>query len=193
MSFQVRALGTDADADRVVAGLRTLQSRIQRRVCRKACLEGSQALNKRAKSLCPRRITFQTKSIDGKRVKKHRGEFTIAVSIPGLLSSIQTYDGGLLRKSLGYKVKTYTKTGTAVAVCGPRKGFREQIGVVSRGKDKGKPIFADPQKYAHLVENGTRRTSAKPWLRPASIVGAQVSRQVLHRELDSAIREATAA
>jgi HK97 gp10 family phage protein len=64
---------------------------------------------------------------------------------------------GQLAKSLGSKVKTFRNTGIVVGVIGPRKGFKIMI--------DGKPV--DPVRYAHLVENGTRRSAAHPFLRPA--------------------------
>jgi len=59
---------------------------------------------------------------------------------------------GLLKKSLGKKVKTYTDTNAVVAIVGPRSGFRQII--------DGRP--KNPVKYAHLVEFG-----ARPHLMPA--------------------------
>jgi len=53
---------------------------------------------------------------------------------------------GLLKKSLGKKVKTYTDTNAVVAIVGPRSGFRQII--------DGRP--KNPVKYAHLVEFGAR-------------------------------------
>ncbi len=61
-----------------------------------------------------------------------------------------------LKKSLAVKVKTYRRTGTVVAIIGPRKGRKTQIGTYSRGPNKGKPIYEDPANIAHLVEFGTR-------------------------------------
>ncbi len=72
---------------------------------------------------------------------------------------------GLLRKSLGRKVKVYK--GAVVGIVGPRKGFKIQVGVRMRGPNKGTPVYMDPVRYAHLVENGTSHSAAKPFLRPA--------------------------
>jgi len=71
-------------------------------------------------------------------------------------------DSGLLSKSLGVTVKK-TRRGQKTARVGPRSGFRQ---VVKR-KGKAKPELADPVKYAHLVEYGTSKTQAKPFIRPA--------------------------
>lgn len=101
----------------------------------------------------------------------------------------QVAELGLLSKSLGKKVKVYS-SGVAVAIVGPRSSFRKPA-VRSRGKWAPAPVrpsgYADPVKYAHLVERGTYRTRAHPFIRPA-IEGttAEVlaaSESVLKREL----------
>lgn len=74
---------------------------------------------------------------------------------------------GLLRRSLFSRVAVHPGSGVAVATIGPREGFRVQVGVVTRGALAGKPKYADPVKYAHLVELGTAHSAAKPFLVPA--------------------------
>ena len=70
-------------------------------------------------------------------------------------------DQGLLKKSLGVKTYKDGKKGAVSTTVGARKGFREVVEV------DGKRRVRDPQKYAHLVEFGTQRTAARPFLRPA--------------------------
>lgn len=69
---------------------------------------------------------------------------------------------GLLRKSLGTTVKYYRQSGTVFVAMGPRPGWKTPI--VDRRT--GQVRFANPQMYAHLVERGTRRAAAHPFLRP---------------------------
>lgn len=57
---------------------------------------------------------------------------------------------GTFKRSLGKKVKTYSKSGTVVAIVGPRKGYKTQTGITRKGKE----IFEDPTKIAHLLEYG---------------------------------------
>lgn len=83
---------------------------------------------------------------------------------------------GLLRKSMGSKVKTY-KGGAVVAVVGPRTGFRTQVG----SKRDGTPVYADPVKYAHLVELGTATTAARPFLRPALRGSRKEAAEIIRR------------
>lgn len=92
-------------------------------------------------------------------------------------------DTGLLRKSLGRRVKTYGKTGVAVAVIGPRVGFRKQR--AEQGKKKlvkagsGAGRVMNPVKYAHLVEKGTAHSAARPFLRPALVALKDQARQIM--------------
>jgi HK97 gp10 family phage protein len=71
--------------------------------------------------------------------------------------------GGTLKKSIGYRVGANKQTGKVSAAVGARKGFKREIG---KGKD-GSPVYADPAKYMHLVEYGTYRSRALPFVRPA--------------------------
>lgn len=74
-------------------------------------------------------------------------------------------DSGLLKKSIGYVVRTY-KDGRLTAVIGPRRGFKQMVTRTKRFPVKsGTSAFAasdiqvtemaDPVNYAHLVEYGT--------------------------------------
>lgn len=98
---------------------------------------------------------------------------------------------GLLRKSLGRKIKTYRRSGVVVAILGPRKGFRKVV--------NGKPV--DPVRYAHLVELGrgavavkkarilssgtkvfgrrVRPAPAKPFLKPAFQQGKKAAEAII--------------
>lgn len=191
MAFKLRA--AVVGGAELVAALNRLDAKVRRRVCRKAATKGAQALIKHAKSLCPKRVTFERLPVPASRKtqKLHAGRFQVTTVTDLFQGVTQTrnYDGGLLRKSLGYKVKYYTRTGSAVAICGPRSRFRVQIGVVSRGPRKGQPVFANPQKYAHLVELGTRHSGARPFLKPAGRTGLEVTLATLRSEIAAAMRE----
>lgn len=86
---------------------------------------------------------------------------------------------GLLKRSLGRKVKVYRSTGVAVAVVGPRVGFKQEV---ARG---GATVLSNPTKYAHLVEGGTSRSQAFPFLRPA----LESSKAEVREAMANAIRE----
>lgn len=80
------------------------------------------------------------------------------------ISSNLTYEGGLMKKSLGRKVWVAKKSGVIVGMVGARVGYKQQIGVRVRGKKKGQPIYADPTKYLHLVNLGTVRSKRDDFL-----------------------------
>lgn len=65
---------------------------------------------------------------------------------------------GTLKKSLGKRVKAYTRTGVVWGGIGPRSGFKWV-------DDKGHAH--NPVNYAQLVELGTQHSAAQPFLRPA--------------------------
>lgn len=72
---------------------------------------------------------------------------------------------GTLRKSIDKKVIQGDKF--MRVIIGPRRGIKIRIGTHHKGKNKGKPIFKIPTRYAHLVEFGTSHSAAKPFMRPA--------------------------
>ena len=85
---------------------------------------------------------------------------------------------GLLKKSIGITVKKQKKgrnSGNLSARIGIRTGFKVSLGMRIARVTKGKRVigqayeaFKDPTKYAHLVEFGTSREAAKPFMRPAA-------------------------
>lgn len=85
---------------------------------------------------------------------------------------------GLLKKAIGITVKKQKKgrnVGNLSARVGIRTGFKVSLGIRIARVTKGKRVagqayeaFKDPIKYAHLVEFGTAREAAKPFMRPAA-------------------------
>jgi HK97 gp10 family phage protein len=77
---------------------------------------------------------------------------------------------GLLKKSLGRKIKKYRGSRVVVGIVGPRTGFKRQIGTRTRGPNAGQPVYEDPAKIAHLVElghGGPHPAPPHPFMRPA--------------------------
>lgn len=75
-------------------------------------------------------------------------------------------DTGLLLKSIGLNVRT-VKGETSVRI-GPRKGFNGPSRQVRDRKTRElKTVTPNPIYYSHLVEFGTSKASAKPFIRPA--------------------------
>ena len=114
-------------------------------------------------------------------------------------------DTGLLAKSIGRKVKVYRGSGVVVGVIGPQAGFRriverpkkgsrrakfikETLGI-KYGKGTGR-IIMDPNNYAHLVELGSRRSRAHPFMRPAWDTAKAESEAAIAATLKEGIEEA---
>src|SRR4051794_6246108 len=88
--------------------------------------------------------TFRTL---GERVQRKvtRGAVnTAATPVVKAARARAAQESGLLRKSLGKKIRTYKQTGTVAAIIGPRTDVE--------GEHNGKP--RKPKYYAHLVEGG---------------------------------------
>lgn len=104
------------------------------------------------------------------------------------LGSNKSVITGLLRLSIGRRIRHYPTSGVVVAIVGPRTGFR-RVGrrkvalkglmgkMIKHGKvDKntGKTRMRIPSKYAHLVEKGTRpHALGKGSRHPANVRGKE--------------------
>jgi HK97 gp10 family phage protein len=96
---------------------------------------------------------------------------------------------GYLSKSIRIRVRNYKGNDVWLAVIGPSSKFRKAKGKRKRGPNKGQPIYHNPSKYAHLVERGTKRSKASPFLKPALQSHQNTYRQSLteniRREVDA--------
>ncbi len=111
---------------------------------------------------------------------------------------------GLLYKAMGQKVKTFRGNGVSVSIIGPRAGFKvirdKQTGkIVGRvqtkfsrlvGTKNGKPVYENPTQYSHLVEKGTRRSRAFPFLAVALESKKDAATQAMANVLSNAIEDA---
>lgn len=97
---------------------------------------------------------------------------------------------GLLQESIGVTVKKVR--GRLSARVGARTGFGREV---SRGGygPRARTVYSDPSKYAHLVEYGTSKTAARPFMRPAidSSAGEVVNNMAkgYAKGLDRAVRK----
>jgi len=138
MPFQVEA--KMQGVDELIQRLEGLKQTTRGTILRSAVTKSSRVVLKRAKARAPRGLT------------------------------------GLLKRSLAFKVVTY-KSGVTVGIIGPDKGYRlkkspvagvkKKVKVLTKLGQKYKDLEQNPVYYAHLVELGTKRTTAKPFLRPA--------------------------
>lgn len=114
---------------------------------------------------------------------------------------------GLLRRSISYKIRSYDGGARFLAVVGPRSGIKEAVvtlggtSVLARSK-KGKALlaaggetsFRAPVRYAHLLEFGTSKSAAQPFMRTA-IASAhdrivEAMRQVIEAGITAALSSA---
>ncbi len=101
---------------------------------------------------------------------------------------------GSLKKSLNFVVRSYAQGGEtkkAVGIVGPEKDFKVKIpdrvtGGPKRGKGRGKRAHI-PQNYSHLVELGTRRSKAKPFLEPARLGNEKAVLTIFSQEFKTEI------
>lgn len=106
------------------------------------------------------------KAIRNRGLRKGMNAFTKPVLKAAKARCPRRY--GHLRKSLGRKTKT--KNDLTIGRIFPRAGFKVQVGVVKRGPRAGAPIYEDPQRIAHLVEQGhggPHPAGPHPFMRPA--------------------------
>lgn len=99
----------------------------------------------------------------------------------------------LLKRSITVKVKTYRGGDSAVAIIGPRTGMKAQIGVVSRGPNKGKPIMEDPSKIGHLVEfghGGPHPAPAHPFVRTGFEATKDAAAEAMRSTIEAGISQA---
>lgn len=98
---------------------------------------------------------------------------------------------GLLQRSIGATVRVPRRgryAGRLIARVGPRRGFKATGGVRTRGKFKGKAKVFDPVKYAHLVEKGTRKDPARPFLRPAFDRNVNLAFEIISTSIKNGIK-----
>lgn len=77
------------------------------------------------------------------------------------------------------------KKGVVRGVVGPTRR-RIRIGTIKSGKNKGKPIYKDPLRYAHLQEFGTSHSLPHPFMRLAwQQEGAEKALAVYQEQLNT--------
>lgn len=110
---------------------------------------------------------------------------------------------GLLRRSIGRKMWTAKRTGTVIAIIGPRRKFRQQV-IAKKGWRKGKirhsdSTFSDPTKYAHLVEYGVdphfmpKRgavhpgAAPQPFVRPGWLATKGIAEAIIRKRIEEGV------
>lgn len=98
------------------------------------------------------------------RIGLNRAASPVKASVVSHASAVKRF--GYLGKSIRIKLKGYPAD-RFVAVIGPSTKYTRTKGKFKRGKRKGEKRVFKPSKYARLVETGTGRSKARPWLKPA--------------------------
>ena len=164
MPFEVRA--RIEGVEEAIQALRSLPVKVAKRALRQAVAAGTRKLAREAKNLAPVRKAWAKKAV--------------------LV--------GTLKRSLGSKIVTYP-SGAVVGIVGVRKGFRRQVGTAkidSRPGTRyprkvGDPIYANPEKYLHLVELGTYRSRKVGFLERALRSGRPAFLASVKEAVDRAI------
>lgn len=119
------------------------------------------------------------------RIGLNRASSPVKASVVAHAAAVRRF--GYLAKSIRIRLRSYPAD-RFVSIIGPSTKFARTKGKFSRGKRKGQKRLIKPSKYAHLVERGTRRSKARPWLKPAydathaaflDRAGAEVGREIL--------------
>lgn len=98
------------------------------------------------------------------RIGLSRAASPVKASVVSHAEAVKRY--GFLARAIRIRLRTYPAD-KFVAVIGPSTKYSRTKGTYSRGKSKGQKRVSRPSKYAHLLEGGTKRSKAKPWLKPA--------------------------
>lgn len=115
-----------------------------------------------------------------------RGASVIAKEARKNLRASPSIDSALLEKSISSRARRQKRKGKYVGRAVVSIGAQRVTTQVVR-KGHKKPVTATPSKYAHLVEFGTRKMKAEPFLRPAldtkgaeaiAVIGEAMSKRI---------------
>jgi len=139
----------------IIRKIKKIQNSMKKRILRKAISKGLKPIVSIAKRRAPKGKTgLLSKSIKSKVTKKSNGKVFVDPRVIGVKS--QATGGGWS------KVKVVAERGAN------RTYAAVKTAIQSQNPDA---LIKKPAKYAHLVEFGTRRAPAKPFLRPAMTAG----------------------
>lgn len=94
----------------------------------------------------------QIANLRSPEARKVRRSAMMAASMPVLKNArnLVNFETGLLRKSLGRKVRLYRSGTTIVVIIGPRSGFKQEV------QRRSGFTMSNPTRYAHIVEKRFR-------------------------------------
>jgi hypothetical protein len=133
--------------DRVKAQLRGLPKAIRNRAMRTGFKKIGQLLAKDLKRIIPGRgAVAGTRGRDGKT-----GRF---------VSRRISLRSGIMKKSVGHKVKLYRTSGNIMVAVGTRGGFGTEV----QRTPNGRPVQYNPARVFHLIDRGSTRITARNYL-----------------------------
>lgn len=144
-----------------------------------------------------RRLAAVSRSVRGKVVRKALSKTVkpLTRAAKARANRKTKWSHGWLAKSMGDKVSTSRGKGITTGIVGPRSGF-------SRSRKRGKTLSAFgkklkkagtkavPTRYAHLVELGTSRSRAFPFIQPAWRAGKAQAVHTLVTEIKTGLAQA---
>ena len=160
----------------VIKNIGRLKTKMQRKIVRKAIAKGLRPIARIAKRNAPVGETgLLRKSIKTKVTRMVSGKVYVDPRVIGVKA--QSTGGKWAR----VKVK---------AERGANKGYKAVRGaIMSQNPDAQ---IRKPANYAHLVEFGTRRASAKPFMRPAMAAGRASAIHEIEKTVKSELAKAAA-
>jgi HK97 gp10 family phage protein len=174
--------------EQLVSRLTGLKTAMKNKILRRATLKASRVVAKRAKALCPVRLTEKQQQRQIKSLKK-KG---IAAPTFSAAAAKNIEPAKVLKKSIIAKVKADKRGGGVIGLIGPKKG-KIKIGQrIRKGKKSnvGDPIYEDASNIAHFVELGTKRSRARPFLRPALKESRSEIESIFAAEVRAGLEEA---
>lgn len=74
----------------------------------------------------------------------------------------------------------------------PTKRLVKDLTAFGKRNVVGKPVFRNPTRYGHLVERGTSKTAAKPFLRPTRDANVRATNNIMANNIRDGIKKEAA-
>ena len=71
----------------------------------------------------------------------------------------------------------------------PSKATQKDVATFMKRNVVGKPVFRNPTRYAHLVERGTSRSAAKPFLRPVRAANLRTTHNIMQNSITDGLKK----
>lgn len=92
------------------------------------------------------------------RAVRRRAMMVASKPVLDTAKNLVNVETGLLKRSLGRRVRSYRSGSVVTIIIGPRSGFKQEV------KRKHGYVLANPTRYAHFSEFGTVHSQGTHWL-----------------------------